>query len=139
MNSLNDPWNHNSLQSWTTMLKTFFAIFSLAVFLLIQTTESHHMFRWELSQNKIFKIAFLKETFLRILWDQSCQNILSFIIYRGVGPRPPLESRIHRVKILKIGKISFFLLVGPPRKKSFPRPCLCFLLWFGCFVRQGGR
>ena len=86
---LNDPWNHNSLQSWTTMLKTFFAIFSLAVFLLIQTTESHHMFRWELSQNKIFKIAFLKETFLRILWDQSCQNILNFIIYRGVGPGGP--------------------------------------------------
>ena len=33
------------------------------------------------------------------------------------GPRPPLESRIYSVKILKIGKISFSLLVGPPLGK----------------------
>ena len=33
------------------------------------------------------------------------------------GPGPPLESRIYSVKILKIGKISFSLLVGPPLGK----------------------
>ena len=72
---LNDPWNHNSLQSWTTMLKTFFAIFSLAVFLLIQTTESHHMFRWELSQMLSFQNCFF---FFNIFVNTTLGPITSF-------------------------------------------------------------
>ena len=31
---------------------------------------------------------------------------------------PPLELRFYRVKIFKIGKISFFLLFGPPLGKN---------------------
>ena len=34
------------------------------------------------------------------------------------GPGPPLELGIYRVKILKIRKISFFLLIGPPLGKN---------------------
>ena len=33
------------------------------------------------------------------------------------GAGPPLELRFYRVKIFKIGKISFFLLFGPPLGK----------------------
>ena len=48
---------------------------------------------------------------------------------RGVGPGGPrgpgfpLESRIHRVKFLKIGKISFFLLVGNIRSLAPEYSC----------------
>ena len=31
-----------------------------------------------------------------------------------------LELRFHKAKNFKMGKISFFILLGPPRKKSFP-------------------
>ena len=48
-----------------------------------------------------------------------------YTIYTGAwdpggpgGAGPPLESRIYRVKFLKIIKISFFLLVGPPLSKN---------------------
>ena len=34
------------------------------------------------------------------------------------GAGPPLELRFYRVKIFKIGKISFFLLFGPPLGKN---------------------
>ena len=34
------------------------------------------------------------------------------------GPGPPLELGIYRVKILKIRKTSFFLLIGPPLGKN---------------------
>ena len=34
------------------------------------------------------------------------------------GPGPPLEIRFYRVKIFKIGKISFFVLLGPPLGKN---------------------
>ena len=34
------------------------------------------------------------------------------------GARAPLELRFYRVKILKIGKISFFVLLGPPLGKN---------------------
>ena len=34
------------------------------------------------------------------------------------GPGPPLELRFYRVKIFKIGKISFFVLLGPPLGKN---------------------
>ena len=34
------------------------------------------------------------------------------------GPGPPLELGIYRVKFLKIHKISFFLLLGPPLGKN---------------------
>ena len=56
-------------------------------------------------------------------WDQG-----------GRGARAPLESRIYRVKFLKIGKISFFLLVRTPWKLLFRKiwsdsnPGM--LLWF---------
>ena len=33
------------------------------------------------------------------------------------GPGPPLELKIYRVKILKIHKMSFFLLFGAPLDK----------------------
>ena len=36
----------------------------------------------------------------------------------GAGPRPPLGLRFYRVKIFKIGKISFFVLLGPPLGKN---------------------
>ena len=36
----------------------------------------------------------------------------------GRGGTCPLESRIYRVKFLKIGKISIFLLAGPPLGKN---------------------
>ena len=39
---------------------------------------------------------------------------------RGAGP--PLELRFYRVKFFKVGKISFFVLVGPPWVKIVPRP-----------------
>ena len=45
---------------------------------------------------------------------------LMYAMCRGPGPGgaggawPPLELGIYRVKILKIRKISFFLLVRPP-------------------------
>ena len=32
-------------------------------------------------------------------------------------PGPPLELKIYRVKFLKIHKMSFFLLLGPPLDK----------------------
>ena len=34
------------------------------------------------------------------------------------GGRAPLELRFYRVKIFKMGKISFFLLFGPPLRKN---------------------
>ena len=34
------------------------------------------------------------------------------------GARAPLELRFYRVKIFKIGKISFFVLLGPPLGKN---------------------
>ena len=34
------------------------------------------------------------------------------------GAGPPLELRFYRVKIFKVGKISFFVLVGPPLGKN---------------------
>ena len=34
------------------------------------------------------------------------------------GPGPPLELRFYRVKIFKIGEISFFVLLGPPLGKN---------------------
>ena len=47
------------------------------------------------------------------------------LVYAGVadqggpgGPGPPLELGIYRVKFLKIHKISFFLLLGPPLGKN---------------------
>ena len=45
------------------------------------------------------------------------------------GPGPPLELRFYRVKIFKIGKISFFVLLGPPLGKNrsqAPAYMLCF-------------
>ena len=33
------------------------------------------------------------------------------------GPGPPQELKIYRVKILKIHKMSFFLLFAPPQDK----------------------
>ena len=37
------------------------------------------------------------------------------------GPCPPLELRFYRVKIFKMGKISFFYYSGPPYIKIVPR------------------
>ena len=75
------------------MLKTFFAIFSLAVFLLIQTTESHHMFRWELSQMQSFQNCFFLNIFLRIqLWAQKCP---SFIFN---GRYPSRYTEFHHIE-----------------------------------------
>ena len=37
---------------------------------------------------------------------------------RGAGGPGPLELGIYRVKFLKIHKISFFLLLGPPLGKN---------------------
>ena len=34
------------------------------------------------------------------------------------GPGPPLKLRFYRVKIFKMRKISFFILVGPPLGKN---------------------
>ena len=41
---------------------------------------------------------------------------------QGRRARAPLELWIYRVNILKIRKISFFLLFGPPRQNLFRRP-----------------
>ena len=52
------------------------------------------------------------------------------IIIRHLGPggsrgaRPPLELRFYRVKIFKVDKISFVVLVGPPWVKIVPRPLI---------------
>ena len=43
---------------------------------------------------------------------------------RTRGGPAPLELGIYIVKVLKIGKISFFLLFGPPRQNLFRRPWL---------------
>ena len=46
---------------------------------------------------------------------------------RAGGPVPSLELGIYRVKFLKIRKISFFLLIGPPWIKIVPPPLLTML------------
>ena len=61
-------------------MKAFCAIFSLAIFLLFQTTESHHMFRWESSQIQGFqKLAIFK--LLPILGAQWFTSLMAV----GVG------------------------------------------------------
>ena len=49
-----------------------------------------------------------------------------YIYIQGGGAGPPLELGIYRVKFLKIHKISFFLLLGPPlgkNRSSTPEHC----------------
>ena len=54
----------------------------------------------------------------------SISDYLGILIPRGRGPRgarrpgPSLELGIYRVNFLKISKISFFLLIGPPLGKN---------------------
>ena len=53
-------------------------------------------------------------------------------IYAGAWDQPaPLESRIYRVKFLKIAKISFFLLVPPLQEKIVPLPLhiCCYVVY----------
>ena len=51
-------------------------------------------------------------------------------MFRHLGPggaggaRAPLELRFYRVKIFKMGKISFFYYSGPPYVKIVPRALL---------------
>ena len=60
-------------------------------------------------------------------------------IYRGLGNGgaggawAPLELKFYRVKFFKIGKISFFVLLGPPQVKIIPRPLAIVMICMGVF------
>ena len=66
---------------------------------------------------------------------------------RGLGTgggQAPLELRFYRVKIFKIGKISFFVLLGPPLGKNRSQApvhyvisavCSIFFRYFECNIK----